>query len=72
MMRPLLCAAVAASALTCATFAHASIGCVDATYRPQTGRAEDGKKVQAKLAAQKAIDISPSFAEAKELLAKLN
>lgn len=34
--------------------------------------AEDGKKDQAKLAAQKAIDISPSFAEAKDLLAKLN
>lgn len=34
--------------------------------------AEDGKKDQAKLAAQKAIEINPSFAEAKELLAKLN
>lgn len=33
---------------------------------------EDGKKDQAKLAAQKAIEINPSFAEAKELLAKLN
>lgn len=34
--------------------------------------AEDGKNDQAKLAAQKAIEINPSFAEAKDLLAKLN
>lgn len=40
MVRPLFRAAVAASALTYATFGHASIGCVDATFRPKAGQPE--------------------------------
>lgn len=40
MVRTLFRAAVAAAALTYATFGHASIGCVDATFRPKAGQPE--------------------------------